>query len=129
MGSYLIRFGNHWLMTDVHLTKVEWIEDRAVASRHSYKWACDFRTDMLRQHKTVKLILERDVEKMATDERHRRLKAAWLYAFEETVRTTYRSTYTSNGMWTSAHMYHNLGHSVAKAAELFGKAMKLEKKQ
>lgn len=86
MKSTVIRCGNHWLLTDDMQTKVDWIEDRAVASRHTREWAQRFSRAMLKRNTRVELFTVEEVQALADRERQDKLRAAYFYALDAEVR-------------------------------------------
>jgi hypothetical protein len=86
-ANIVIRCGNHWLLTDTVATQVEWITDRALASRHTRRWAELFARKMLLQRNTrVDLFTVEEAQALADRERQQRLRAAYFYAIESEVR-------------------------------------------
>jgi hypothetical protein len=83
---YVIRYGNSWLLTDDMVTKVEWVDDRSIASLHQLEWAEQFRDKMAKEFKTVQIINAADAINDARAESTRRLKSAYAYAFEAEIR-------------------------------------------
>jgi hypothetical protein len=82
----LIHCGNHRLFTDDMQTEVKWIEDRAVASRHTRQWAKRFARKMLKKNTRVELFTVAEAQALADRERQQRLRAAYFYALESEVR-------------------------------------------
>lgn len=83
---YMIRYGNHWLLTDNMVTKVEWVDDLSVASLHQLEWAERFRDKMATECKTVTIINAADAIREAREESTRKLRSAYAYAFEAEIR-------------------------------------------
>lgn len=84
MKDTIIRFGNHWLLTDDVRTKVEWVSDRALASRHTRRWAERF--SRAKCHSRADLFTPEEAQALADRERQQRLRAAYFYALESEVR-------------------------------------------
>lgn len=82
---FVIRCGNHWLLTDEMRTKIEWIDDRAMASRHTLKWANGFAADELKENRRVDIFTVENAQALADDQRKCRLRAAYFYALEAEV--------------------------------------------
>lgn len=86
MQTCIIRCGNHWLLTDDVRTKIDWVSDRALASRHTPKWAARFARDMLKRNTRVDLFTVDEAQALADRERRDRLRTAYFYALESEVR-------------------------------------------
>lgn len=84
MKNTVIRFGNHWLMTDDTQTLIQWVTDRALASRHTRQWAERF--SRAKCHGRADLFTPEEAQALADRERHDRLRAAYFYALESEVR-------------------------------------------
>jgi hypothetical protein len=85
--TVIIRCGNHWLLTDDTRTKAEWVSDRALASRHTPKWAARFAVDHLKQFNSrVEVFTIHAAQQLADRERHDRLRSTYFYAVEAEVR-------------------------------------------
>ena len=85
MKNYIIRCGNHWLLTDEVCTKVDWISDRAIASRHTREWANRFAADRLKQNSRVDIFTVENAQALANDERKCKLRSAYYYAMEAEI--------------------------------------------
>ena len=124
--THVIRCGNHWLQSDDHRTDPKWV-DLAHATLHTKAWADEYAALQLKLNTRVEVI---PVDVAITGERQvglEKVKSAWLYKFEDLVRNTYVG-YTSDGMWTNAHMYYGMKLTVADAVEKFGASLKLKKR-
>lgn len=86
MKNYVIRFGNHWLLTDNVRTKIDWVSDRATASRHTRKWVDRFAADYAQDHKRVEVYTVEQAQAEADQERQRKLRTAYFYALESEVK-------------------------------------------
>jgi hypothetical protein len=118
---YKIRYGNGWLLTDDNMTKIEFVDDRSIASVHTHAWAARFQFDRMRNHRQrMEMFTLAEVEAMSVRERDDKLKRAWLNQFEASVRATYETTYTSEGFWCNAHMLHGMNLSVPDAVIKIG---------
>lgn len=83
--NYVIRCGNHWLLTDDICTKVVWIRDRATASRHTHEWARRFAAAELKENRRVEVWTVEEAQALADADRLRRLRDAYFYALESEV--------------------------------------------
>jgi hypothetical protein len=125
MKSTVIRCGNHWLMTDDILTQVEWVSDRALASRHTRQWAQRFARTMHKRNCRVELFTVAEAQALADRERQQRLRAAYFYALESEVRRLAPDTdYYIPGCGCAAYCYavdgnFAAGVPAAKAAAEF----------
>lgn len=82
----VIRCGNHWLLTDDMQTQIQWITDRATASRHTRAWAQRFARKMLQRNCRVGLFTVEEAQELADRDRQQRLRASYYYALESAVR-------------------------------------------
>jgi hypothetical protein len=82
---FVIRFGNHWLLTDDVRTREEWVADRALASRHTREWAKQFAADYATDRKCVEVFTVEEVEALTERERRDRLRSAYFYALEAEI--------------------------------------------
>lgn len=118
--DHAIRYGNQWLLTDDHATEIQWVSDRAIASRHTKSWALKFQSAIAADFKTVELFPPDRLEGLTKFERESRLKRAWLARFEQEVRDHYEASWSADGFWANAHMLHGDGLSVRQAVQRIG---------
>jgi len=118
MTSHVIRLGNHYLQTDNHVTAVEW-SSLCQASAHTKEWADQYTQRPENSNKRFEILSLEDALAMEANYGQQKIKSRWLFAFEARVRELYVG-YTSDGIWTSAHMYYGQGLSVDEAAQKFG---------
>jgi hypothetical protein len=124
-----VRFGTQWLLTDQFATRINWVNDRMVATSHTREWATKFKADMIQDGKVVEIFSEAEVAERALVDRGRLLQQYWLNEFESQMRATYEATWTNEGFWSNAHMLYGKGLDVPKAVQLCGNKSHLNLKK
>jgi hypothetical protein len=118
--DHVILCGTTYLQSDDHLTDPQWT-DLARATLHSKGWCDKYAREQLKLGKTVEVV---PIGFAIEHERRvglEKVKTTWLYRFEDAVRAAY-GDYPSAGLWANAHMYYDMGLTVADACERFGKS-------
>lgn len=114
---YVVRCGNHWLQTvpTEDFDKLDHYGSLSAASYHTKEWVEETFGDVRRvEIMTLAEAMRREREEVA-----RNLKSRWLNLFEMEVRAKYEG-FTTQGLWTAAHMYHGQGLTIAQALKEFG---------
>lgn len=124
-ANTVIRCGNHWLLTDEMQTQIQWITDRAIASRHTRQWAERFARAMLKRNGRVELFSVEEAQELADRERNERLRTAYFHALNSEVsRLAPDTSYYIPGVGCSAVCFaanenYARGIPAAKAAAEF----------
>lgn len=126
MNNMVIKYGNRWLQSDEHLTHPEWVDDLALATLHSAKWAAGF---VNRERKAKRSVDAMSFDVALVDARrasHSACRSRWFACFEEQLRARYKPTWTSDGFWVNAHMLFNQGFTVENAIFSIAENLKLK---
>lgn len=81
--EYVIRSGNHYLLTDHGLSFEDWVVDLGTASRHSFKWAEKFRVAQAKKNKIVEVYTLHSAMEFAQISSKSRLGLSWMGTFEQ----------------------------------------------